>query len=161
MRSAVFARAALLLAASLALIACGGGDADDFDVSSGVLSGTVGGQPWSLAQAETNASLSDDRELWAAFYAEAADTPCSGSRTSDRHHLLVSVPRDPGRYPLGLSLSATFVIEGPSGTLEYLVATTGVIEVDAVSDTNVQGGAHIEFDSDDVVNGRFDLTVCP
>ena len=61
---------------------------------------------------------------------------------------------------MSLSLNATFVVEGDT-TTDNLVATKGLIEVDSVTANEIVGGAHIEFDSNNVVNGHFTIAVCP
>jgi hypothetical protein len=75
--------------------------------------------------------------------------------------LILSVPRTPGTHALGFDLNATFVIEGPRQTLENLVATRGRIVVDEVTATRVTGGAYIEFDAANSVNGQFEIAICP
>jgi hypothetical protein len=155
---------AWLLAALLP--ACGGGDGDDaddddgggrYEVGAGALTGTVGGESWTLVSGTTDAFLSEgEPEYWADLYAVQSDC---GSFPPSGNSIIASIPRAPGRYPLSLSLNATFVIDGP--TIDNLIATKGVIEVDTVSSSAIVGGAHIEFDSTNVVNGRFTIEICP
>jgi hypothetical protein len=68
--------------------------------------------------------------------------------------------RQQGDYSLGLSLTATFVVD-PRGLNENLVATRGRIVVDEVTATSVRGGAAIELNADNTVNGQFQANVCP
>jgi hypothetical protein len=152
------------------LPACGGGDdgaGDDkgngggsYAVGSGTLAGTVGGEPWTLVSAQTDSFLSEgEPDFWVDFYQDPAT--CEAGPSAYRHSVITFVPRTPGRYPLGLSRTATFVIEAGTGSTENLGATRGVIEVDSVTATEIQGGVHIEFDSENVISGHFTATVCP
>jgi len=154
---------------ALILTACGGGDGGDDDdsgggtyqVGSGTLAGTVGGEPWTFVSGETDAFLSDGEDtFWADLYQDPVTASCTGGPSTYRHRVIASIPKTPGRYPMSLSLNATFVIEGDTMT-DNLIATKGVIEVDSVTATQIVGGAHIEYDSANVVNGRFTVTVCP
>lgn len=150
----------------LALFGCSGGD-DGGDGSGGdavaiedrPLSGTVGGEPWTLARAETNAFLSEgEPDYWTDLYASPG-TACETSSLDSGHQLIVQAPREPGEYGLSSRRTATFVIEGD--TLDNLVATTGRVVIDEVSATTLRGGAYVRFDADNSVNGRFEITICP
>jgi hypothetical protein len=59
---------------------------------------------------------------------------------------------------LSLSLNATFVTVA---TNDNLVATKGHMVIDEVSSTTIRGGAFIEYNPDNSVNGHFELTICP
>jgi hypothetical protein len=125
------------------------------------MSGVVGGQSWVLTSAETDAFLSEgEPTFWADLYAQAF-TPCSASVGPDGHHLILNVPRSPGDHPLSLSLNATFVVEGATATIDNLVATKGHIVVDEVTATSIRGGAYIDFDAANTVNGHFEIAICP
>lgn len=143
------------------LVGCGskdeGDDASSTELSTGVLSGTVGGMPWTLATMETDSFLSDETSFGANAYAEAV-TACSGA-FADTPQLLTQLPRTAGEYPLSLSgPTVTFYL--PS-TSDNLIATAGVIRIDAVTDTQVTGALQAEFDAANSVNGTFTATICP
>lgn len=146
---------AALLAGAL-LAGCG----EDLTVADMPLAGRIGGMAWTLADAESNAFLSDGRsEFFVDMYEQRLDPACSGFGTSSPRHLLVAVPKSTGAYALSTSLSATFVIEAP-GRVDNLVATRGRLEVDEVTSTAVRGGAHIVLDGENEVNGKFEIRVC-
>jgi hypothetical protein len=60
--------------------------------------------------------------------------------------------------------TTTFV---PGGTMTFvvgednLIATEGVIAVDTVTATTINGGIHAVYDGDNEVDGTFELTICP
>jgi len=152
---------------ALILSACGGGDGGDdadngggnYQVGSGTLAGTIGGEPWTMVSGETDSFFSEgESEFWADLYQDPLATACMSSPTAYRNRVIASIPKTPGSYPMSLSLNATFVIEA---TTENLIATKGVIEVDSVTATQIVGGAHIEYDAENTVNGRFTINVCP
>lgn len=152
-----------VLTAAVTCTACGGGgdgnDGSSFEISTSPLAGVLAGEPWTLATAETDAFLSaDSNEFWVDLYAQSF-TPCSQAAPFSENHLIASIPKAAGDYSLSLALNATFVIEGAQ--TDNLVATRGRIVVDEVTATLVRGGAYIEYDADDKVDGRFEATICP
>jgi hypothetical protein len=139
-----------------------GGDATPrTPIASSVLAGVVGGKPWSLGSADTDAFLSEDStSFWVSAYAESGapcETPIGGSGGNE---LILFVPKAAGDYSLGFSLTATFVVD-PRGLNQNLVATRGRIVVEEVTATYVRGGAAIALDTDNTVNGQFQANVCP
>jgi hypothetical protein len=76
------------------------------------------------------------------------------------------LPKAPGDYSMSWSLNATFVIviegtETEVAETENLVATRGRLVVEEATQTSVRGGAHIVFDADNEVSGKFQIAVCP
>jgi hypothetical protein len=138
---------------ALALGACGGGD---YTIVMTTLAGTVGGQPWTFVAGHTNDFLSEGEPDFFAELYPATFTPC-GFSTPPGDHLIVAVPKAPGDYEISTTLNLTFVVGGS----ENLVTFDGRIVVDEVTATLVRGGLHGDFDGDNVVSGRFELTVCP
>lgn len=134
--------------------ACGGGDGD-FVIDDAELSGAVGGQAWTFVSGDTDFFLSDgEDDFFATLYASEV-TPC-GFGSPEGDFLIVAVPKEPGEYGFGLSQNMTFVV----GESQNLVATSGVIRVDEVTDTLVRGGLHGVFDGENEVSGTFEITVC-
>ncbi|HEY5959565.1 MAG TPA: hypothetical protein VIV60_23575 [Polyangiaceae bacterium] len=130
----------------------------DISIAEGTLSGKVGGKPWSLVTAQTDAFLSaDDPEFWIDFYAEAV-TACTMPMGVSQNHIILHVPKTPGDYRLSLSLNGTFVIDGE--TTDNLVATKGRILVDQVSDASVRGGFTMQYDQNNSVSGHFEAKIC-
>jgi hypothetical protein len=135
------------------------GDGSDVTITEGPLSGTVGGQAWTVARAETDAFLSEgEPDYWTDLYGRPG-TACESSGLDQGDHVILQAPREPGEYPLSLSYNATFVIEGD--ITDNLVATTGRVVIDEVTSSVVRGGAYLYFDADNTVNGQFEITICP
>jgi hypothetical protein len=160
---AIAAVMAVLALALSALAGCGDGGASAGDqpaIADGMLTGTVGGKPWTLVTAETDSFLSSGDTFFATLYAEAF-TPCTGagfSVTGD--HLIFTIPKTAGDHALSLSLTETFTIQTSQGQLDNLIATRGHIVVDSVA-AAVTGGAAITYDAQNTVSGHFQITVCP
>jgi hypothetical protein len=140
----------LALTAIPSLAACGGSD----EVSEMPLSGVIDGQAWNFVAGDTDSFLSGDDGFFASLYAEEF-TAC-GFGGPEPPLLLGRIPKEPGEYKLGLSMSMTFV---PSPG-ENLVATRGRLIVHEVTDTTVSAGLYARFDGDNEVDGQFTLTVC-
>lgn len=135
----------------------GAGDANKTPIASTTLAGTIGGQAWTLAKGATDSFLSaGEPEFFATLYPEAL-TPCATQTTSVSNRLVLMVPRAKGDYALGPSLAATFVI----GANQNLIATTGRLVVDDITQFQIRGGAAIEYDANTRVSGRFEISVCP
>jgi hypothetical protein len=147
---------------ALTLIGCGGDDDDGGSgstaIAEGKLSGKVGGEPWTVASAETDAFFSNDKKLWVELYGEPSTEAC-GLVSPSGNHLLLNVPTSPGEYPLSLDLNGTFVIETPTGT-DNLVGTKGLLRVDEVSATTLRAGINIEYDAGSSVSGEFEAVIC-
>ena len=118
----------------------------------------MGGKPWTLAIAQTDSALSDSAGFWVNAYADAVSPACSAAVTPVANWMILTVPTQPGDYPLGASLTATFVT---ASSAQNLVATTGHVVVESVSGGQLVGGAYIEHDATNSVSGRFTIGVCP
>lgn len=137
------------------LVGCGSSGPSAADIGTETLAGSVGGQAWTFVAGETNAFLSEgEDDFFAEFYPEAY-TAC-GFSTPSGNHLIVSVPKSPGEYQMGTQRNMTFVV----GDSDNLISFDGAIIVEEVTATSVKGGLVGEFDGDNVVNGRFELTIC-
>lgn len=135
---------------ALLVAACG----TDYEIEETPLAGVVGGQQWSFSAGHTKAFLSEQGdEFFAILYSEDFEACGFGEPSGDK--LIVSIPKTPGTYDFSLSLNMTFVQGG-----DNLVATKGLITVEEVTATNVRGGLVGDFDSDNEVNGTFDVTIC-
>jgi hypothetical protein len=120
------------------------------------LTGTVGGQSWTYATADTDAFLSQDGDYFAVFYA-VAFTAC-GSEPSTAPHLIVSVPKTVGDFDFTTQRNMTFVLDGN----QNLISFDGHVRVDEITATEVRGGLVGSYGSgDNEVNGTFTLTICP
>jgi hypothetical protein len=137
---------------------CGGGSDDsNLPISSQTLSGKIGGQPWSLVTAESDAFLSTSTKYWVAMYATAF-TACQTFGPTNANEILVELPNTPGNYTLSLTLNATFY---NASTSDNLVATRGRIRIDSVTSTTITGGANFTYNADNTIDGQFQVTICP
>lgn len=145
--------------------ACGGEGGDDsgastVPIASTVLAGVVGGEPWALDHAETSVFLSEgETTFFVTAYAEPG-TPCELRPAPTRNELILLVPKAPGEYQLGSAINVTFVVD-PGGVNTNLIGARGRLVVDQVTATSVRGGAAIEYNAQNQVNGQFEITVCP
>src|SRR6478609_8479040 len=114
----------LLLCALLSACAADSGSADLVDTP---LAGTVGGQTWTFQAGATDAFLSKDEPDFFAELYPAAFTACGFSQPSG-NHLIVSIPKTPGEYPMSLSRNMTFVVNN-----DNKIAVDGTIVVDEVT----------------------------
>lgn len=145
------------LAAALAAIGCGGSNGSSYEIAAAPLSGKIGGQPWAVGTAETDAVLSDSSTFFSTFSGETV-TGCSVSSGSSGSEVIMNIPTTPGDYDISLSLNVTLY---DANTAKGRVATRGKLVVDAVS-PSIVGGLHAIYggDGNNEVNGRFDITVC-
>lgn len=151
-----------ILSCALSAFGCsssGDNDGESFTIASSSLAGKIGGQPWSFVAGQTDAFLSDDEQFWADLYADPLSSACQSTSSSDKHHVILSVPTKPGDYELNLSLNATFVIEGAQ--TDNLLATRGRLVVDEVTASSIRGKTHIVLDAGNEIDGSFTLTRCP
>ena len=145
------------------LAACSSDGGDDAGSSVSIattpLSGKVDGKAWTFVSGATDAFLSEgESTLFTTLYAEAIAT-CDGIPSPTQPEVLIQLPRQPGTYPLSLARNATFAIQRSPET-DNLVATKGKLVIDEVTATTVKGGAYIEYDANNSVNGTFEATIC-
>jgi hypothetical protein len=132
-------------------LGCGGGSSGSAAgaPSNQALTGTIEGKPWTFHTAESNAFLSDDKNLRVDAYA-ASFTPCTNAGPFDSDRLILTVPRTIGTHPLSLSLNETFYSAASSTNL---VATRGTIVVDSVTDTTITGSLKFAYNADNSADG--------
>lgn len=147
------------LFAALAMLATVGcGNDSDFTIPSQEVAGTVNGASWTVvgAYAELDEAAGTVR---IELHEDADFDPCSYA-SPEGNSLFFTVPSEPGRHELSLSLSggqtATFY-DGMGGNV---IATEGVIEIDDVTDDQVAGGLNIEAGDGNAVAGVFAADRC-
>lgn len=151
----------------LVLVCClgaglGCSDSESFsasDIREQLPQGAMQGTSWTMMEAVVRTSPFDDSELSVELFAEDVDD-CDSFASSDMGTLLFSVAKMEGEYPLNLSLSGggqtiTFV-PAPG---QNVIATEGVVTVDALSDSEVTIGLVADAGSSSI-NGRFTATIC-
>jgi hypothetical protein len=143
------------LALALALAGCSA-SSDSEPIVTTPLAGKVGGQSWTFQIGATDAFLSRGDGDFVAVLHATSYTPCSTSEPTGPH-LLVSVPKQPGVYPLSLMRNVTFVVNDS----DNLISLDGEVEVHQVTATTVTAGLRTRRDDGNDVNGQFQLTVCP
>ncbi len=144
----------LATTALLSFAACTSDSASDAEIVDATLSGSVAGQDWSFIAGHTNAFLSEGEDDFFASLYPAAFTPCGFNEPSGPH-IIVAIPKTTGDFQMGLGRNMTFV----NGS-NNLVSLDGHIRVDSVSETSVRGGLVASYDSDNEVNGTFEVTIC-
>jgi hypothetical protein len=145
---------ALLLSAALA--GCATDDTgSSTDIAPTPLAGTVGGQAWTFQAGHTDGFLSKDEPDFFATMFPTTFTTCGFSEPSG-NHLILSIPKTPGEYPMSLSRNMTFVVGS-----DNKIAVNGMIRVDEVTATAVKGGIVASFDAQNEVNGTFEIPICP
>lgn len=156
MRSSIFA---LCAAAAACVVGCGGdgGGGGSYEIAEGNLSGQIGGQSWEFASGWTDDFLSDEKDLFTVLYDVEAEACGFGGPDTDRS-ILVNVPRTPGEYELSFTRNVTLASGG-----ENNVATTGLMVVESVTDTELSVGLYAIFSGDEAfeVSGHFTATICP
>lgn len=151
MTKALFTAALLSLATAAG---CTSDSAADAEILNAGLAGTVAGQNWTFAAGHTSAFLSEGEDDFFATLYPTAFTACGFSEPSGPH-IIVSIPKTTGDFEMGLGRNMTFT-DGSNN----LVSLDGHIRVDSVTATNVKGGLVASYDSDNEVNGTFDVTIC-
>jgi hypothetical protein len=134
-----------------------GGPDNKTPIASTTLSGTIGGQAWTLVAGVTDGFESAGKpEFVATLYPETL-TPCATQVTSVANRVLLNVPKMTGDYELGPTLHANFII----GASQNLIVRKGRLVVDEVTQFQIRGGAALEYDANSHVSGRFQISVCP
>jgi hypothetical protein len=148
-----FLAPALLL--SLSLIGCATDDSSSADIEATPLAGSIGGQAWTFQAGNTDSFLSEGEDTFFATMFPTTFTTCGFSEPGG-NHIIVSLPKVPGDYPMSLSRNMTFVVGN-----DNKIAVDGMIRIDEVTATHITGGIVSSFDSQNTVNGTFDIPICP
>ena len=145
-----------LCATTLGLAACGPRSYGPGDIDDGTPSGTVDGASWTMVEASVSI---DGTDLDIDLYAEDVDE-CAFAST-DLPQIMFSVPNEVGDYELYLQglfdgRTATFFVP-PSNNI---IATNGLIQVRAVSATEVTIGLVIDGGDGNFLSGTFTTPIC-
>jgi hypothetical protein len=135
---------------------CGSGGVST-TISSQPLSGKIGGQPWTFMTGETDSFQLSANQYSVDAYAESF-TPCTGAASLTADSLFLNLPMAVGSYAVTFDLNQTFYI---AATSDNLVATSGEIEITAISATTITGGANFAYDANNSVDGQFQASICP
>lgn len=145
----------LLFFGVLALMTSCDSDTNNFDLDKDPLKGTIGGKSWTF---ETGNAEYRSNLITGLLIAQEVQDPC-GVRSTIHSHLSVELPAGRGNYNLPFVNNYGYVKfhigEGASYT-----ATSGFIEVVALSGTEVIGYVSADFDDNNHVQGSFLLQVC-
>jgi hypothetical protein len=139
---------------------CGGGSSgggSGLAISNQVLSGKIGGQPWTFAAGESDAFLSTASTYYVDMYPSSFTACATFAAPTDVNLLIVDLPTTTGSFNLSLARNATFYV-APS---DNWVATRGRIQIDEVTATTITGGANMTYNADNTVDGQFQITICP
>jgi len=163
------ARGGWALAAVLAagLAACGGGSSEGTgggSISSQPLSGMINGQPWTFVAGQTDHFLSQGKDtFFTSLYDQpipAASACTPGDPPGTTRLLILNVPMKIGQFPLSLAFNQTFSYFDGVHSFQNDVATSGVLEVSALSATTITGGVKMAFGTKDAVDGQFEISIC-
>jgi hypothetical protein len=149
--------------ALLSPAACGGSSSDGGggggSISTGALTGKIGGTAWTFMSGQTNSALSDANGWWVELYEVPIDSPCTGSSPSaSTRNLILTLPKTVGSHALSLDLNETFYI---AATSDNLVATAGTIQLISSDATTIHGAAKFQYNADNTVDGQFTANICP
>jgi hypothetical protein len=146
----------LMMALCAAAAACAAGCGGGYTIDDGPLSGTFAGQDWTFVNGWSDDFLSDDESLFVSLY-DVESMECGFPTNVDRE-ILLDVPRKTGEYKLSFGQNVTFAY----GDSQNNVATTGLMQVEEVTDTEVSVGLYVIFggDSDFELSGHFTATIC-
>jgi len=134
---------------------------DETTIATTPLGGLVDGKAWAFVSGETSAFLSEGEPTYFTnLYAEQFGT-CSGFADPVLANLILNIPRTTGTHPLSVGLNATFSIPRGANDYDNLVATKGRLEIVAITATTIRGGAFIDYNANNRVNGQFEAAICP
>jgi hypothetical protein len=134
----------------------GGSDAPaDLDViASQPAHGTVAGKTFTLGTRHMHIS---DGELWVNLLTDPV-ADCSKDQTDGSYPLVIFFTRPTaGRYALSFETQTVTFVDRSSSNL---VVTSGMIQIDAITDAQVTGGLHVFSADFGEINGRFDGKLC-
>jgi len=144
------------LLVSLSLIGCAtdDGDMSSTEIASSPVTGMVGGQAWTYVAGHTDAFLSEGDDSFFTTLFPTQFTTCGFSEPSG-DHVILSVPKTVGDFPMSLSRNMTFVVGN-----DNKIAIDGHIVVTEVTATKLKGGIVAKFDSQNQINGTFEIPIC-
>ena len=148
------------LAALFVTAACGS-DSSSYsaaDVVDQAPQGQMDGAAWAMRVASVDEGFDED-ELSIKLYAE--DVEACGFGIAADSSILFNIPRMEGEYPLSFSFGGgdNRTVTFSPGPGQNVIASDGVIVVDALSDTEVTVGI-VATAGDSEINGRFTATIC-
>jgi hypothetical protein len=151
-------RLAFVLAA--AAIGCGTSDGsgkeppDLFTIANQPAQGTIASMPFTLGTRFMNKSGTD---LNVDLLHEVAADCTKDETTAAPPFVIFFVPAAPGRYELSLDTHTVTFVDKPSSNL---IIDRGVVQIDAISATQVTGGLHVFNAEFGELNGRIDGKLC-
>jgi hypothetical protein len=130
---------------------------------SAALSGTVDGRPWTFQVGEIHGRGANGSFL--AYMFASTNTPCSGANPPNPA-LAALIPPHPGDYAMDdpgarVNFLGTGDVDHPGKSRITPAANEGRLAIETVTETRVTGRLRASYDSDNAVDGTFELTVCP
>jgi hypothetical protein len=145
------------------LAACGGDEGGSFtaaDIVNQNPQGSMEGSAWSMASALVRVDSFDAEELSVSLHSTAPTEACPFIGP-EGPVVLFRLPRMQGEYPLSFDFSSdsrTITFSPSAG--QNIIASDGVIVVEALSDTEVTIGLVAEAGASSI-NGKFTTMICP
>jgi hypothetical protein len=147
----------VLLGLAIAAAGCSDPEEDNaatWAIADRPLSGKVLGEDWTFSSGEALADATADHE----FYADAYTDPIRACEDlPDGLGLMLDLPPEPGDYVMRSDDLMIFI--DFSGT-EQRQGARGRLVIDAVTPTQITGGATIKLDANNSISGRFVFTIC-
>jgi hypothetical protein len=135
----------------------GGGDgapADLHVIASEPAHGTITGKSFTLGTRYMNIS---DGSLWVDLLSDTS-ADCIKDETNGAYPFVTFFTKPmPGRYELDFDTQTVAFVDKPSSTL---IITSGVVQIDTITATQVTGGLHVWNSEEGEINGRFDGKLC-
>jgi hypothetical protein len=144
------------------LAACTGDEGSSFtaaDIVDQNPQGSMEGAAWAMSSAQVRVDSFDTEELSVSLYSMTSEACAFGGPGGPS--ILFSIPRMQGEYPLSFDFSsASRTITFSPAPGENIIASDGVIVVEALSDTEVTIGLVAEAGASSI-NGKLTATICP
>ena len=143
---------------NVALIALASACGDpSYTITPQPLQGSINGEAFTFGFGATNSFLDDPDSFFATMFQGTPPTnACGFSSSGGMGHVIASVPRTPGTYPMSLQRNITLAYGGSNNQ----IITDGVIRVDSVTATEVKGGLFADGGDKFTVDGEFTLKIC-
>lgn len=148
----------LLAAVAMLLVLASCGEESENAIGEKLLSGSIDGVDWEYRYGKAFLNTIDnviDSELYGTM--QTQDDPCS-IFISGEAHLSIQIPAEPGTYSIPGEIRVVFEQEGTDNAA--FDATSGIVEITAVTGNRVTGIIDASYDASNEVSGSFVFNIC-